>query len=270
MLPAVHDTIERWQLPSEHFEAFLDACGWTSTVTEYAPRRPVRYMYGSAAVIGLQMLPVLGRSPGVRDVAAALRPRPRRGFQLTNFIRDVGEDLRRGRVYLPMDDLEAASASPATTSQQGVVDASLRRLLAFEIARAREIFRSAAPGRRLLDPTSRDCIRTATTLYGGILDEVEKADYRVLDRRVARAAHPAAQRRGARSRTGPRRPKNTHQHKRLRDQREAEQQVLDRRVGEPPVAEQVRRRRRRGPRRGVGDHLAPGQHPVHDQLEHAR
>jgi phytoene synthase len=69
--------------------------------------------------------------------------------------------------------------------ERGVVDASVRRLLAFEIARARELFRAAEPGIRLLDPTARDCINTAATLYGAILDEVEAADYRVLHQRVS-------------------------------------------------------------------------------------
>ena len=68
---------------------------------------------------------------------------------------------------------------------RGVVDGPIRRLLAFEIARTRELYRSAQQGVRLLDPTSRDCIRTALALYGGILDEVERADYQVLDRRVS-------------------------------------------------------------------------------------
>ena len=65
------------------------------------------------------------------------------------------------------------------------MDAPVRRLLAFEVARAREFYRRAEPGIELLHPTSRDCIRTAFRLYGGILDEVERAGYRVLDRRVA-------------------------------------------------------------------------------------
>jgi phytoene synthase len=69
------------------------------------------------------------------------------------------------------------------------VDGPIRRLLAFEIARCRELFRSAAPGIRLLHPTSRDCIRTALRLYGGILDEIERADYQVLDRRVSVPLH---------------------------------------------------------------------------------
>ena len=66
-----------------------------------------------------------------------------------------------------------------------MVDGPVRRLLAFEIARTRELYRAPQPGVRLLHPTSRDCIHTAIRLYGGILDEVERADYQVLDRRVA-------------------------------------------------------------------------------------
>jgi phytoene synthase len=102
---------------------------------------------------------------------------------LTNFIRDVGEDLRRGRVYLPAEDLarfgvsrdELAAFRPS---------AAVRELLAFEIDRARTLYREAAPGVGLLHPTSRDCIATATTLYAGILDEVERSGYDVLSNRV--------------------------------------------------------------------------------------
>ena len=66
-----------------------------------------------------------------------------------------------------------------------MVDGPVRRLLAFEIARTRELYRCAAPGIRLLDPTRGRASRTALRLYGGILDEVERADYQVLDRRVS-------------------------------------------------------------------------------------
>ena len=185
VLPAIHDTIARWQLPKEHFEAFLDSMRMDLEVTQYQSFDDLMtYVYGSAAVIGLQMVPVLEPLPGLHDVAATYARDLGVAFQLANFIRDVGEDLRRGRIYLPMDDLDHFGVTREHL-EEGVVDAPVRRLLAYEIARTREIFRSAAPGVRLLDPTSRDCILTATVLYGGILDEVEKADYRVLDRKVA-------------------------------------------------------------------------------------
>jgi phytoene synthase len=142
------------------------------------------YMHGSAVVIGLQMLPVLEPLPGLAEVAAPYAADLGRAFQLTNFIRDVGEDLRRGRLYLPKEDL-AAFGVTRDDLEAGIVDERVRRLLAFEVARAHELFRSAAPGIRLLHPTSRDCVQTALVLYRGILDAVQNSGYAVLDRRAS-------------------------------------------------------------------------------------
>jgi phytoene synthase len=152
------------------------------TETGYATYAALeRYMYGSAAVIGLQMLPVL------EPLTAEAAPRARalgEAFQMSNFIRDVGEDLKRGRVYLPKEDLDLFGVTPADLAA-GVVTPPIRRLLQFEIERTRAIYAYAEPGIDMLHPTSRDCIRTAFLLYGGILDEVEKADYQVLTQRVS-------------------------------------------------------------------------------------
>jgi phytoene synthase len=156
-----------------------------------------KYMYGSASVIGLQMLPILEPVAGSREPAAACAAALGCAFQLTNFIRDVGEDLDRGRLYLPLEDLQAFGVERAAM-EAGAVDHRVRRLLAFEVARARELFSDASPGIAMLHPTSRDCIATAFALYRRILDEVERNDYRVLDRRArvgrgarARVAVPA-------------------------------------------------------------------------------
>jgi len=180
---AVVDTARRWDIPRGRFEEFLAAMRMDLGVTEYPDYDALmRYVWGSAAVIGLQMLPILEpvdaalAEPYAVDLGVA--------FQLSNFIRDVGEDLRRGRVYLPMADLAHFGVDRERLAR-GVVDGPVRRLLAYEIARTRELYRSAEPGIRLLHPTSRECIRTALRLYRGILDEVERADYRVLDRRVS-------------------------------------------------------------------------------------
>ncbi|MDP9239024.1 MAG: phytoene/squalene synthase family protein [Actinomycetota bacterium] len=185
VLPAVFDTIERWDIPLAYFATFLDSMQMDLTVTEYDTYDDLMtYVYGSAVVIGLQMVPVL-EHPGVpRSVVEPYAADLGIAFQLANFIRDVGEDLRRGRIYLPMEDLRQFGVEREHLAR-GVVDGPIRRLLAFEIARIREIYRAALPGTRLLHPTSRDCIDTAFSLYGGILDEVERADYRVLDRRVS-------------------------------------------------------------------------------------
>lgn len=184
---ALLDTVQRWQIPHSYIGDFLDSMYTDLSVTGYASYDDlVRYMWGSAAVIGLQMLPILGRAdddvPWDRlemraiDLAYA--------FQLTNFIRDVGEDLRRGRVYLPQSSLDQFGVDRGRL-QRGRVDEPIRNLLAWEIERARALYRAAEPGIELVHPTSRDCLRTALMLYEGILDEVEAADYDVFSKRVS-------------------------------------------------------------------------------------
>jgi phytoene synthase len=181
---AVVDTVRRWEIPLDYIDAFLASMRMDLTVPSYKTYDDLMtYVYGSAAVIGLEMVPVL--EPLVpREVADPYAADLGVAFQLSNFIRDVGEDLQRGRVYLPMEDLEAFDVTREHL-ERGVVDARVRRLLAFEVARTREIYRTAAQGVRLLHPSSRPCIETALALYGGILDEVEKADYQVLGQRVS-------------------------------------------------------------------------------------
>ena len=180
---AVVDTVRRWDIPMAYVEAFLASMRMDLTVTDYATYDDLMtYVYGSAAVIGLQMVPVL--EPLVpRQVADPYAADLGIAFQLSNFLRDVGEDLQRGRVYLPLEDLEVFGVTREHL-EHGVVDGPVRRLMAFEVARTREIYRTASHGVRLLHPTSRPCIETALALYGGILDEIEKADYQVLGRRV--------------------------------------------------------------------------------------
>jgi phytoene synthase len=141
-------------------------------------------MWGSAAVIGLQMLPILGRKPGLNQ--SDLEPFAidlGLAFQLTNFIRDVGEDLDRGRIYLPMDSLHRFGVDREMLLARRCTE-SIRALIAFEVDRTRAIYRQAEPGIDLVAPSSQACLRTAFTLYGEILDEVERAGYDVFDRRA--------------------------------------------------------------------------------------
>jgi phytoene synthase len=183
VLLAVHHTIATYDIPRQHFDDFLDSMAMDLTVDHYDTFDDLMgYMHGSAAVIGLEMLPVLG-TLGPQEDAAPYAADLGVAFQLSNFLRDVGEDLRRGRVYLPTEDVERFGID-VEQLREGIVDASFRQLMAYEIARTREIYARAALGIPLLEPTSRDCIRAALLLYGGILDEIEKADYQVLGDRV--------------------------------------------------------------------------------------
>lgn len=175
-------TARTWDIPVEHFDAFLASMRMDITRTGYPTYADLeRYMSGSAAAIGLQMLPLL---EPLSDDALGHARELGEAFQLTNFIRDVGEDLRRGRVYLPQEDLDAFGVTRETLAA-GIVTPGFRELLRFEIDRTRAIYRAAAPGIEALHPSSRDCIRAAAALYGDILGAVEAADYQVLDRRVS-------------------------------------------------------------------------------------
>jgi phytoene/squalene synthetase len=105
-------------------------------------------------------------------------------FQLTNFLRDVGEDWDRGRIYLPLEDLDRFGVGEWDFHTRQVGPA-FRRLLAFQIARARRFYRRAEEGWPLLPPASQRCIRVAHRLYGGILDAIEARDYQVFRLRAA-------------------------------------------------------------------------------------
>ncbi len=183
-LALVH-TYRRHRIPVEHLVDFLAAMTSDLTVTGYANLDALdRYMWGSAAVIGLMVLPVLGTAPGVpREEAEPHAIALGEAFQLTNFCRDVGEDADRGRVYLPAD-LMAAHGVTREQLAAHRFDARFRELMREMVAVTRRRYDDAAPGTGLLARESRDCVRAATALYGGILTEIERADYRVLDRRV--------------------------------------------------------------------------------------
>ncbi|MEU1082992.1 phytoene/squalene synthase family protein [Streptomyces sp. NPDC005908] len=184
---ALADTARRYRIDHGHFADFMTAMRSDLVVTDYADYAALRrYMHGSAAVIGLQMLPVLGTVTD-RETAAPHAAALGVAFQLTNFLRDVGEDLDRGRVYLPADLLAAHGAdrellrwSRDTGRRDPRITSALR---AFE-ALTRGVYRQAAPGLAMLEPVSRPCIRTAFVLYGGILDAVAEDGYAVLHRRA--------------------------------------------------------------------------------------
>jgi phytoene synthase len=183
---ALVDTYRRHDIAVEHLVDFLAAMTSDLDVAGYADLAALdRYMWGSASVIGLQVLPVLGTAPGVsRKEAEPYAIALGEAFQLTNFLRDVGEDVDRGRVYLPAD-LMAAHGVPREQLAEKRHDARFAALMREMVEVVRRRYDDAAPGTPLLAPESRDCVRAATALYGGILREIERSDYRVLDRRVS-------------------------------------------------------------------------------------
>ena len=178
---ALIDTVNRFAIPHEHFVAFLHSMTMDLTVTEYANYEALmEYVYGSAAVIGLEMVPILGAlSPAAYEPAEKLGV----AFQLANFIRDVGEDLDRGRVYLPQDELAQFGVDHEMLAARKLTS-EITAALKFQIERVRRLQREATPGIKQLEPASRPCIEAASELYCGIVDEVEAIGYDIFNKRA--------------------------------------------------------------------------------------
>ena len=178
---ALIDTVQRFDIPHQHFVDFLHSMEMDLTVTEYQTFEDLyEYVYGSAAVIGLQMVPILGG-----DTVNSLEAAKNLGvaFQLANFIRDVGEDLDRGRVYLPLQELAEHGVTRQMLEARKLTP-EIISALKFQIARVRQLQNAAEPGIALLDKTSQPCIRAASELYCGIVDEVEKIGYDIFNKRA--------------------------------------------------------------------------------------
>ena len=155
------------------------------TVSRYATWEELRgYTRGSAAVIGELMAPVLGSSgPDALTHAAALGE----AFQLTNFIRDVAEDLDRGRIYLPLADLTRFGVTEdllAEAVRTSVPSPQVRSLIAFEVHRALGLYAAARPGLSMVDARSQPCLEAAFTLYRRILHRVIANDFNVFEGRL--------------------------------------------------------------------------------------
>ncbi len=204
ILRAVVHTALAFDLEPSLFHRFLRSMRMDLTVERYETWADLcDYMDGSAAVIGEMMLPLLEPTSD-----EALQPARDLGlaFQLTNFLRDVGEDLDRGRVYLPQEDVRRFGADPALRR----VTPEWEALMRFEIERNRELYVSADRGLALLPDSTRPAIVAARRLYGGILDQVEGNGYDVFStraristwRKVAAAAVSSAALARARIRAG--------------------------------------------------------------------
>ncbi|RAV14526.1 phytoene/squalene synthase family protein [Mycolicibacterium sp. GF69] len=186
-LAAVVHCARRYDIPWELFDDFLSSMRMDLNVTDYPDRAALdRYMYGSAEVIGLQLLPVLG-TVGPREEAAPYAAALGKAFQLTNFLRDIDEDLERGRVYLPADELAAHGVDRDLLTwchENRRTDVKLRRALAEQHDLNRRVYDFARRGIAQLRPRSRPCVAVALTLYSEILDRIEQMDFAVFSQRA--------------------------------------------------------------------------------------
>lgn len=174
-LPAWHDTCHRHALPAELANELLAGVAMDLTIHRYATFADLwLYCYRVASVVGLLSMHIVGFAPGAEPYAIKLGV----ALQLTNILRDVGEDARRGRIYLPQEDLERFGLRDDDILAERV-DARFAALMRFEIARARQLYAESWPGVALLASDSRLAIGAASQVYGRILDKIAANNYDV-------------------------------------------------------------------------------------------
>jgi 15-cis-phytoene synthase len=185
ILPALVDTVSRYSIPREYLDECIDGVEMDLTDRTYQSFADLEgYCYKVASVVGLACIHIWG----FRD-RAAIAPAGRLGvaFQLTNILRDLQEDALRGRVYLPQEDLRRFGYSRQDVLA-GNRNAPFKALMAFEIARAENLYREAHALEPMLARDSRAAFRAMVGIYRGLLEEIKRRDGDVFSARVSLSA----------------------------------------------------------------------------------
>jgi len=183
--PAFHHTVRRFHIPHEYFREMI-----AGVVSDLEARRIqtfeelYRYCYQVASVVGLTTVRIFGY-----DTCNALPLAEQCGvaFQLTNILRDIREDMERGRIYLPAEDLERFGVTEADL-RAGNRNAAFLGLMRFEAARARGYYKQSQPLLDLVHPRSRRSLWVLVSIYSRLLERIEHSGFDVFSRRVRLSA----------------------------------------------------------------------------------
>jgi 15-cis-phytoene synthase len=180
------DARARFAIPGGYAEQLIDGVARDLTQRRYTSFEELAaYSYGVASTVGLMAMHIIGFSDG-----KALPYAVKLGvaLQLTNILRDVGEDWARGRLYLPLDELAAYGLSELDIARMaartGQTDRRWADFMAFQIERTRRLYDEAYPGICYLNPSGRFAIGAAADLYRAILGNIEARNYDVFSRRA--------------------------------------------------------------------------------------
>jgi 15-cis-phytoene synthase len=174
-------TIHKHAIPRDYFEAVLDGIAMDLEPTCYATFTELRlYCYRVASAVGLACIHIWGFS---REQAKIYADKAGVAFQLTNILRDLGEDAARDRIYLPTEDLERFGYSPDKL-RRGERDEAYRALMRFQTERARGYYAAAWPLVPLLAPPGRAVFLVMAKTYRSLLDVIEARDYDVFGHRA--------------------------------------------------------------------------------------
>ena len=175
------DTRLKYGIPVRYAEQLLDGVASDLTRCRYQSFDELaEYAYRVASTVGLMSMHIVGYS-GPEAIPYAIKLGV--ALQVTNILRDVGEDWRNGHLYLPQEDLQAFGLTEKDIAA-GVVTARWRKFMRFQIQRLRRIYAESWPGIGMLAGDGRFAIAAASGLYEAILDDIEKADYDVFSRRA--------------------------------------------------------------------------------------
>lgn len=175
------DTRLRYRIPHRYAEQLIDGVARDLCQKRYDTFAELAaYAYGVASTVGLMSMHIIGFA-GAEAISYAIRLGV--ALQLTNILRDVGEDWRAERVYLPTEELAAYGLTDDDLAA-GRVDDRWRAFMRFQIARNRRLYAQAWPGLALLNREGRFAVAAAGQLYGAILDDIEAHDYDVFTRRA--------------------------------------------------------------------------------------
>jgi 15-cis-phytoene synthase len=187
VLLAWADTRDRHGVPQSLAEELIDGVAMDLAIRRYESFADLeRYCYRVASTVGLMCLHIVGCADDHPDAVTTATPYAVQlglAMQLTNILRDVGEDARSGRIYLPLDELAAAGYSEADVLS-GAITPAFRRLMEDQIARAESFYTASRAGIALLHPDSRFAIAAAAAIYRGILPKIVANDYDVFTRRA--------------------------------------------------------------------------------------
>jgi phytoene synthase len=174
--PAFRDTVERNRIPHQYFQEMIDGVSSDLTRTEITTFAELyRYCYQVASVAGLSLVHIFGyKSPEALPLAEKCGI----AFQLTNILRDVGEDLRLGRVYLPREDRQRFGVTEWALSEPFL------ELMRFEANRARTFYQESRPLLELVEPSCRPALWALIEIYSRLLTLIEQSGFDVLRRRI--------------------------------------------------------------------------------------
>ena len=180
LLPAWADTCSRFGLPRTLSDDLLAGVGMDLSIDRYATFADLQlYCYRVASVVGLLSMRIIGYMPGADSYAVKLGT----ALQLTNILRDIGEDAARGRIYLPLEDLDLFEVRE-TEILNGVRSDRFRALMRWEIGRAEALYQASWPGIALLHRDGQMAVAAAALLYRAILPKIVANDYDVFANRA--------------------------------------------------------------------------------------